>query len=220
MKRKGTGGNGAKPKSPRTQPEEYEGTRGNRSSDDELSADEQQSLPEVIERIRQSPKFNKISNAAGKVTKPIRAQLRAINRQAAAVNDAVRDKASAVRGAVDRGVERRKQDLKNLVAQIPKSEGWLELFLSPAEKSAFGRWVEEVSDKSINHKITNNIFDKLASMIPSTVGPNMVTLAGLAGLAQAYYVTRVYGGDFSTPSTYAALSAIVFFYITNSVDSK
>jgi len=67
------------------------------------------------------------------------------------------------------------------------TEGWLELYLNAAEKRTFSRWQETISDKSLTHRATKNIFDRVASLIPDTVAPNVVTAAGFACLGQVTF---------------------------------
>jgi len=59
------------------------------------------------------------------------------------------------------------------------TEGWLELFLNAAEKRTFSRWQEEINDKSLTHRATKNSFDRIASLFPDNVAPNLITAAGL-----------------------------------------
>mmetsp|Transcript_17148 Transcript_17148/g.37022 ORF Transcript_17148/g.37022 Transcript_17148/m.37022 type:complete len:550 (-) Transcript_17148:220-1869(-) len=100
------------------------------------------------------------------------------------------------------------------------TEGWLELFLNAAEKRTFSRWQETISDKSLTHRATKNIFDRVATLIPETVAPNVVTAAGFACLGQAWYVQNLYGGIFPTACTWFAVANILIFFVTNSVDSR
>ena len=64
------------------------------------------------------------------------------------------------------------------------TEGWLELFLNAAEKRNFSRWTENINDKSITHRATKNTFDRIASLLPDTVAPNVITAAGFACLGE------------------------------------
>lgn len=100
------------------------------------------------------------------------------------------------------------------------TEGWLELFLTPSEKLTFSKWKEEVKDKSITHRATNNLFDCIATYIPENVAPNVITSAGFACLGQAWYMANLYGDDYPTACTWFAVFNIILFFITNSVDSK
>jgi len=100
------------------------------------------------------------------------------------------------------------------------TEGWLELYLNAAEKRTFSRWQETISDKSLTHRATKNIFDRVASLIPDTVAPNVVTAAGFACLGQAWYVQNLYGAKFPTACTWFAVANILIFFVTNSVDSR
>lgn len=100
------------------------------------------------------------------------------------------------------------------------TEGWLELFLNAAEKRTFSRWQETINDKSLTHRATKNIFDRVAALIPDNVAPNVITLAGFACLGQAWYVQNLYGDQFPTACTWFAVANILVFFVTNSVDSR
>ncbi|KAL7528420.1 hypothetical protein ACHAWF_002552 [Thalassiosira exigua] len=100
------------------------------------------------------------------------------------------------------------------------TEGWLELFLNAAEKRTFSRWQEAIQDKSLTHRATKDIFDRVAVLIPDNVAPNVVTAAGFACLGQAWYVQNLYGGIFPTACTWFAVANIIIFFVTNSVDTR
>jgi cytidyltransferase-like protein len=100
------------------------------------------------------------------------------------------------------------------------TEGWLELFLNAAEKRTFSRWQETINDKSLTHRATKNLFDRVANLIPDNVAPNVITAAGFACLGQAWYVQNLYGAIFPTAVTWFAVVNIIIFFITNSVDSR
>lgn len=72
--------------------------------------------------------------------------------------------------------------INGYIAHFP--EGWLELFLNAAEKRNFSRWTENINDKSITHRATKNTFDRIASLLPDTVAPNVITAAGFACLGE------------------------------------
>lgn len=100
------------------------------------------------------------------------------------------------------------------------TEGWLELFLNAAEKHTFSRWQETINDKSLTHRATKNIFDRVAAVIPDNVAPNVITAAGFACLGQAWYVQNLYGSTFPTACTWFAVVNILIFFVTNSIDSR
>ena len=100
------------------------------------------------------------------------------------------------------------------------TEGWLELFLNAAEKRTFSRWTETINDKSLTHRATKTIFDRVAGILPDNVAPNVITAAGFACLGQAWYVQNLYGELFPTACTWFAVVNILIFFVTNSVDSR
>ena len=99
------------------------------------------------------------------------------------------------------------------------SEGWLELFLTPAEKRTFSQWKEKVLDKSITHRITSPLMKYLTTFMPAHIAPNIITLAGFACLGQAWYITNKYGDTFPRSCTWFAVINILLFYCTHSLDT-
>jgi len=98
------------------------------------------------------------------------------------------------------------------------TEGWLELFLTASEKRTFSIWEEKVRNRSISHRITARLVHFLASLIPESVAPNVVTLSGLCCLAQAWYVTERHGPQFPRACTYFSVLNVVIFYLSSSID--
>mmetsp|Transcript_22042 Transcript_22042/g.53356 ORF Transcript_22042/g.53356 Transcript_22042/m.53356 type:complete len:549 (-) Transcript_22042:178-1824(-) len=109
---------------------------------------------------------------------------------------------------------------QNRILDAITTEGWLELFLNAAEKRTFSRWQETIHDKSLTHRATKNIFDRVAALIADNVAPNVITAAGFACMGQAWYVQNLYGDTFPTACTWFAVANILIFFVTNSVDSR
>lgn len=99
------------------------------------------------------------------------------------------------------------------------SEGWLELFLTPAQKRKFSSWRENIQDKSITHKLANPLSQYISTYVPKDIAPNVVTLAGFACLAQAWYITNTYGETFPISCTWFSVLQIILFFITHTLDS-
>mmetsp|Transcript_1892 Transcript_1892/g.2538 ORF Transcript_1892/g.2538 Transcript_1892/m.2538 type:complete len:541 (-) Transcript_1892:267-1889(-) len=99
------------------------------------------------------------------------------------------------------------------------TEGWLELFLTPAQKRTFSQWKEHIQDKSITHRITNPLMNYLISYLPDHIAPNVVTLTGFACLGQAWYITNTYGTTWPVSCTWFSVINILVFYCTNCMDS-
>ena len=98
---------------------------------------------------------------------------------------------------------------------VRTTEGWLELFLTTPEKYKFGQWKEDIADKSLIHKLSKGTFEKLSKYVPSNLAPNVLALFGLATLAQAWYLTYLYGDYYPTPCTWLAVLALWIFFILN-----
>uniref|UniRef100_A0A7S2R0F4 ethanolamine-phosphate cytidylyltransferase n=1 Tax=Eucampia antarctica TaxID=49252 RepID=A0A7S2R0F4_9STRA len=102
------------------------------------------------------------------------------------------------------------------------TEGWLELFLTPAEKRHFSQWEEQVLDKSLSNRVIGkHLLDGLChKYMPDNVAPNVVTASGFLSLSQAWYVINKYGTEFPTACTWFAVLNIVYFYLSHSCDVK
>ena len=111
-------------------------------------------------------------------------------------------------------------DGKTSAVQAVTTEGWLELFLTPAEKRTFSQWNELVADKSLTHRATGAIFDWVATCIPDSIAPNAVTAAGLTVLGQSWYIIHNFGEDYPTACTWFAVLSTLLFFVANSVDLK
>lgn len=98
------------------------------------------------------------------------------------------------------------------------TEGWLELFLSPAQKRTFSQWKEKIQDKSISHKVTDPLMQYLAKFIPDHIAPNVITLTGFGCLGQAWYITNKYGKIFPFACTWFSVLNILIFFCTHSLD--
>jgi cytidyltransferase-like protein len=93
----------------------------------------------------------------------------------------------------------------------------LELFVTVAEKERFGQWREVIRDKSIVSAASADVFQYLSRQVPETVSPNLLTLAGLVLLVQAWYVCHSYGTHHPTMCTWLAAVFLLAFFVTNSV---
>lgn len=103
---------------------------------------------------------------------------------------------------------------------LDATDGWLELFLTPSQKRTFSKWKENVKDKSITNRVTKNAFDKIVTIIPSNVAPNLITAFGFMCLGQAWYVTMHYGKEFPTACTWFAILNVLLIFVTSSLDQR
>lgn len=101
---------------------------------------------------------------------------------------------------------------------VRTTENWLELFLTTPEKYRFGQWQEEIADKSLSGQLLLPLWKFLSANIPATVAPNVLCLAGLGLLGQAWYVIVHYGGA-PTGAGYPffAAAVITVFFALNSM---
>ena len=99
---------------------------------------------------------------------------------------------------------------------VRATENWLELFLTTPEKYRFGCWKEEIADKSLSGQYLSPLWELLSEKVPTTVAPNILSLAGLGLLGQTWYVVFHYG---KVANRYAWLAAtvITIFFALNSM---
>lgn len=76
------------------------------------------------------------------------------------------------------------------------------------ERNNLLNWSYNVEDNSITSEYLSPLFQQLASYIPSTILPNMITIAGLACLYQAYISQNVYFGAL----------LLIIYYIADCID--
>ena len=101
------------------------------------------------------------------------------------------------------------------------TEGWLELFLTPAEKRVFSQWEEQVTDKSLSNRfVGQRVSDIFSRYIPDNVAPNVVTASGFLFLSQSWYIISNYGEEFPTGCTWFAVLNILYFYICHTCDVR
>lgn len=101
---------------------------------------------------------------------------------------------------------------------VRTTENWLELFLTTPEKYRFGHWKEEIADRSLSGQLLLPLWEMVSENIPTTVAPNVLCLAGLGLLGQAWYVIVHYGGA-PTGAGYPVFAAtvIIIFFALNSM---
>lgn len=97
------------------------------------------------------------------------------------------------------------------------TENWLELFLTTPEKFQFGKWKEEIRDKSVSGYLTRPLWLYLSKFVPVTLAPNVLALFGLGLLSQAWYITYGYGHEYPVACSWLAVVGILAFFVVNSV---
>jgi choline-phosphate cytidylyltransferase len=100
---------------------------------------------------------------------------------------------------------------------ILATEGWLELFLTPAEKYNFSKWNEVVKDKSLVHSFTRKLFEYLAKYLPNNLAPTLLTFSGLVCLSQTWYLAYTYQHIHPTASTWFSMIGITIFFVISSL---
>ncbi|KNC84455.1 hypothetical protein SARC_03319 [Sphaeroforma arctica JP610] len=85
----------------------------------------------------------------------------------------------------------------------------LNLFLREHEKRNVSEWTYHVEDKSVSSKMLYPFWKKVASIVPKTVAPNVLSLAGFICILHAYYVVTVLNSSY--PAVASLLAAVLVF---------
>jgi len=101
-----------------------------------------------------------------------------------------------------------------------KTEGWLELFLTLPQKRSFSTWKENVQNRSLTHKLTSTHMESIATNIPNTITPNLITLSGFLCLGQAWYITNKFGETHPIACTWFAVLNVLLYFFTHSIDLR
>lgn len=93
-------------------------------------------------------------------------------------------------------------------------------FFTPLQKENLAKWSYQAIDNSISTKLLTPFWNWVLGLIPEDVAPNILSLAGLLCVVQAYYLTYLYGALY--PQLVAVQCAfLLFMYQTlDAVDGK
>lgn len=78
---------------------------------------------------------------------------------------------------------------------IVENGGFLEFFLSTNDKQNFSQWKEDLEDRSISTMILSPIWTFIAKFLPADLAPNVLPLAGLLCMVQAWHLCMVMGSS-------------------------
>jgi hypothetical protein len=67
-----------------------------------------------------------------------------------------------------------------------------DFLLNEPEKERFGRYVDDTQDSSLSTMILSPFWEIVANLMPKTVAPNVISLAGLFCTIQAFYLCHRY----------------------------
>ena len=84
--------------------------------------------------------------------------------------------------------------------------GYLEFFLTTANKQKFAEYDKQETDKSITNRILGPVWDRLARMMPETMAPNSLSLVGVLCVLQAWYIETLYKDKFPKEVRYSPYS--------------
>lgn len=95
-----------------------------------------------------------------------------------------------------------------------------DMFLTPTEKDTLSNWVDRTTDDTISSMILDRLWVFLASFIPDTVAPNVLSLAGLLCLVHAWYLVYLYIDIYPFATSVMAISLIAAQLLFDGVDGK
>lgn len=94
------------------------------------------------------------------------------------------------------------------------------IFLSNQELENFSEWKYKVQDYSVSTKFLNPVWSWIAAKIPRSIAPNVLTLAGLFCVLQAYWLVLTQGDNFPVWTAVAATLLTYADYTLTGVDGK
>lgn len=94
------------------------------------------------------------------------------------------------------------------------------IFLSNQELEHFSEWKYKVQDYSISTKFLNPIWSWIATKIPRSIAPNVLTLAGLFCVLQAFWLVLTQGENYPISTAAAATLLTYAHYTLTQVDGK
>ena len=97
---------------------------------------------------------------------------------------------------------------------------FLELFLTRKEKDVFSTWNEQERDLSISGFIIGPITNWIAKFVPNSVAPNVLTIAGVLAIMQAWWFCEEFSDDHPRIVAAASVLSIIVFWVLGRVDGK
>ena len=94
------------------------------------------------------------------------------------------------------------------------------MLLSEREKHFFSNYRTSYVDRSITSRLLDPLWSYVVQFIPSGVAPNLLSLASVVLLIQAWYICFVHGEAFPTSTTIFAWTMISAFYALDALDAR
>lgn len=106
----------------------------------------------------------------------------------------------------------------------PLARLWAEptgkMLLTEMECENFANYETVVHDKSLTRKLFEPFWDRVVYLLPEEVAPNLISLAALLCLIQAWYLCYTQGEEYPEETTTIAMVLIFIFWTLDAVDSK
>eukprot|EP01087_Luapelamoeba_hula_P012593 TRINITY_DN3514_c0_g1_i4.p1 TRINITY_DN3514_c0_g1~~TRINITY_DN3514_c0_g1_i4.p1 ORF type:complete len:339 (-),score=29.30 TRINITY_DN3514_c0_g1_i4:142-1023(-) len=97
---------------------------------------------------------------------------------------------------------------------------YVELFLTDAEKDRVSKWESKSEDQSLATRILNPFWDAVVKQVPIHVAPNVLSIAGVLCLIQAYYLCYVYMPMYPRAVSIAVVLLALIFQTLDAIDGK
>ena len=95
-----------------------------------------------------------------------------------------------------------------------------DLFLTRIQKDNLGKWQYQVEDLSITTKIFSPFWNYLVTLVPTTVAPNILSLAGLLCILYAFNICHNYLDIYPRLVSFSAFLLIFGYMNLDAIDGK
>lgn len=94
------------------------------------------------------------------------------------------------------------------------------MLLTQQELERFADYETPMYDKSVTRRLMEPFWDQLARLVPEDIAPNMISLAALMCLVQAWYLTLTQGEEYPQETTAVAIILIFVYWTLDAIDGK
>lgn len=95
-----------------------------------------------------------------------------------------------------------------------------DLFFTESEKQTLADYKHDFVERSLVARLLQPAWDQLAALVPRSVAPNVLNLAGLLCLLQGYYLCYMYMSDFPRAVTVACMFLWLSYQTLDAISGK
>lgn len=96
----------------------------------------------------------------------------------------------------------------------------IDVFLSGPQKRAFSSWTPQTHGTPLNEVLLGGVYDWIASLVPRSVAPNVLTLSGLLCGAHALYLTHLHLDTAPLLTTALACALLMAYQTLDGIDGR